>query len=99
MHTAKWPEVIPVSSTTSSSRPVKEKLANFLIAYRNTPDSTTDVSLTQLFLGRPLHTRLDLVKPNLNCKMVNQQHQQSIRAAYEKGRHRRQLEVGDSVMS
>ncbi|XP_015772339.1 PREDICTED: uncharacterized protein LOC107350612 [Acropora digitifera] len=31
--------------------------------------------------------------------MVNQQHQQSIRAVNEKGRHRRQLEVGDSVMS
>ena len=31
--------------------------------------------------------------------MVNQQHQQSIRAANEKGRQRRQLEVGDSVMS
>lgn len=86
-------------SMHQSSRPVKEKLAKFLIAYRNTPHSTTDVSPTQLFLGRPLRTRLDLVKPNLNRKMVNQQHQQSIRAANEKGRHRRPLEVGDSVMS
>ena len=86
-------------SMHQNSRPVKEKLAKFLIAYRNTPHSTTDVSPTQLFLGRPLRTRLDLVKPNLNRKMVNQQHQQSIRAANEKGRHRRQLEVGDSVMS
>ena len=39
------------------------------------------------------------MKPNLNRKIVNQQHQQSIRAANEKGRQRRQLEVGDSVMS
>ena len=31
--------------------------------------------------------------------MVNQQHQQSIKAANEKGRQRRQLEVGDAVMS
>ena len=31
--------------------------------------------------------------------MVNQQHQQSIEAANEKGRQRRQLEVGDLVMS
>ena len=74
-----------------SSKPVKEKQAKLLIAYRNTSHSTTDVSPTQLFLGRPLRTRLDLVKPNLNRKMVNQQHQQSIRAANEK--------VGDSVMS
>ena len=81
------------------SKPVKEKLAKFLIAYRNTPHSTTGVSPAQLLLGRPLRTRLDLVKPNLNRKMVNQQHQQSIRAANEKGRQCRQLEVGDRVMS
>ena len=81
------------------SKPVKEKLAKFLIAYRNTPHSTTGVSPAQLLLGRPLRTRLDLVKPNLNRKMVNQQHQQSIRAANEKGRQCRQFEVGDRVMS
>ena len=81
-----------------SSKPVKEKLAKFLTAYRNAPHSTTGVSPARLLLGRPLRTRLDLVKPTLNRKMVNRQHQQSIRAANEKGRQRRQLEVGDSVM-
>ena len=86
-------------SMHQSSKPVKEKLAKFLIAYRNTPHSTTGVSPAQLILGRPLRTRQDLVKPNLNGKMVNQQNQQSIRSADEKGRQRRQLEVGDSVMS
>ena len=86
-------------SMHQSSKPVKEKLAKFLIAYRNTPHSTTGVSPAQLLLGRPLRTRLDLVKPNLNRKMVNQQHQQSIRAANKKGRQCRKLEVGDSVMS
>ena len=82
-----------------SSKPVKEKLAKFLIAYRKTPHSTTGESPAQLLLGRPLRTRLDLVKPNLNRKMVNQQHQQGIKAANEKGRQRRQLAVGDAVMS
>ena len=86
-------------SMHQSSKPVKEKLAKFLIAYRNTPHSTTGVSPAQLLLGRPLRTRLDLVKPNLNRKMVNQQHQQSFRAANEKGRQCRQLGIGDSVMS
>ena len=86
-------------SMHQSSKPVKEKLAKFLIADRNTPHSTTSVSPAQLLLGRPLRTRLDLMIPNLNCKMVNQQHQQSIRATNEKGEQCRQLEVGDSVMS
>ena len=58
-----------------SSKPVKEKLAKFLIAYRNALHSTTGVSPAQLLLGRPLRTRLDWVKPNFNCKMINQPHQ------------------------
>ena len=74
-------------------------MAKFLIAKRNTPNFTTGVNPAQLLLGRPLRTRLDLVKPNLDRKMVNQQHQQNFRVANEKGRQRRQLEVGDSVMS
>ena len=82
-----------------SSKPVKEKLAKFLIAYRNSPHSTTGESPAQLLLGRPLRTRLDLVKPDLNRKMINQQHQQGIKVANEKGRQRRQLAVGDAVMS
>ena len=44
-----------------SSKPVKEKLAKFFIAYRNTPHSTTGESPAQLLLGRPLRTRLSLV--------------------------------------
>ena len=75
-------------SMYQSSKPVKDKLAIFLIAYRNTPHSTTGVSPAQLLLERPLRTRLDLVKPNLNRKMVNQQHQQTIWAV-----------VGDSVIT
>ena len=86
-------------SMFQSSKPVKEKLTKFLIAYRNTPHSTTGENPAQLLLGRPLRTRLDLVKPSLNRKMVNQQHQQGIKAANEKGRQRRDLEVGDAVMS
>ena len=49
-----------------SSKSVKEKLAKFLIAYRNTPHSTTGESPAQLLLGRSKRTRLDLVKPSLN---------------------------------
>jgi len=55
-----------------SSKPVK-KLAKFLMAYRNTSHSMTGESPAQLLLERPLRTCLDLIKPNLNRKMVNQQ--------------------------
>ena len=53
-------------SMFQSSKPLKEKLTKFLIAYRNTLHSTNGESLAQLLLGRLLHTRLDLIKPNLN---------------------------------
>ena len=53
-------------SMFQSSKPLKEKLTKFLIAYRNTLHSKNGESPAQLLLGRPLHTRLDLIKPNLN---------------------------------
>ncbi|KAK3712035.1 hypothetical protein QZH41_000191 [Actinostola sp. cb2023] len=52
-----------------------------------------------LMFGRPLRTRLDLMKPNLNRKMVNKQNEQSIQAAVAKGNQTRRLEVGDPVMA
>ncbi|XP_022806125.1 uncharacterized protein K02A2.6-like [Stylophora pistillata] len=70
-------------SMCQSSKPMREKLAKFLIAYRNTPHSTTGESPAQLLLGRPLRTRLDL----------------NIKATNEKSKQYRQLEIGDSVMS
>jgi len=66
---------VALRSMYKCSKLVREKLAKLLIAYRNTPHSTTGVSPVQGLLGRPLRTRLDLLKPNLNRKMVNQQHQ------------------------
>ena len=37
---------------------------NFLLTYRSTPHATTNVAPCDLFLGRHIRTRLDLVKPN-----------------------------------
>ena len=39
---------------------VHDKLAAFLLAYRNAPHSTTGESPATLFLGRSLKSRLDL---------------------------------------
>ncbi|XP_062586311.1 uncharacterized protein K02A2.6-like [Saccostrea cucullata] len=44
---------------------IQKKLCNFLIAYRNTPQSTTGESPAQMFLGRNLTTKLDRAKPSL----------------------------------
>ena len=47
------------------------KLARFLLAYRNAPHSTTGEPPSQLFLGRRLRTRLDLLKPDLSIQVNN----------------------------
>jgi len=54
------------------------KLARFLLAYRNTPYSTTGEPPSQLFLGRRLCTRLELLKPDLSVQINNHQIDQSV---------------------
>ena len=57
---------------------VQEKLSSFLFTYRNTPHSTTGVSPAELLTGRRLRCRLDLLKPDLQAKVGNQQLNQKI---------------------
>ena len=68
-------------NTMKSETEVKSlniKLARFLLAYRNTPHSTTGEPPSQLFLGRRLRTRLELLKPDLSIKVNNRQIDQSV---------------------
>ncbi|KXJ23209.1 Uncharacterized protein K02A2.6 [Exaiptasia diaphana] len=88
-----------LKSMEGSSSPLKEKLAKFLINYRNTPHLTTGESPAQMMLGRPLRTRLDLVKPNRNRKMLNKQHEQSMQSALHNATPARQIALGDTVMA
>ena len=44
---------------------IKSRIAKILFAYRNAPyNCTTGSSPAKLLLGRQLHSRLDLLKPN-----------------------------------
>ncbi|KAL1443545.1 hypothetical protein MTO96_045966, partial [Rhipicephalus appendiculatus] len=57
-------------------------LADFLLAYRNTPQATTAEAPSVLLLGRRLRTRLDLVRPSVNDTVTRKQF-------WEASRHRR----------
>ena len=46
------------------------RLSQFLLCYRSTPHTTTNVSPGELFLQRKIHTRFDLLKPDLES-LVN----------------------------
>ena len=41
------------------------KLSRFLLVHRNTPNCTTGVSPAELFMKRPLRTRLELLRPSV----------------------------------
>ena len=43
---------------------IEIRIARFLFAYRNTPQSTTGVSPAVMMFKRPLRCHLDLLKPN-----------------------------------
>ena len=53
-----------------------DKLSRFLFAYRNTPQTTTGVSPAELLLGHRLRSRLDLLKPDLQVRVLQKQQQQ-----------------------
>ena len=64
------------AATDSVSLP--QKLARFLMNYRNAIHSTTQESPAKLFLGRALRTQLDLLKPDIRNTVENNQVKQEL---------------------
>ena len=57
---------------------IETRVARFLFAYRNTPQSTTGVSLAVMMFNRPLRCHLDLLKPNIEETVQGRQIQQQL---------------------
>lgn len=74
---------------------VEQKLCRFLLAYRSSPHCTTGVSPAELFLGRPVRTRLDLLKPSVAVVVRNKQADQ--KAYHDAHSKERQLAIGQAV--
>ena len=55
---------------------MRYRLANFLLRYRTTPQSTTGVTPAELMVKGCLRTRLSLIKPNLAQAVENKQEKQ-----------------------
>ena len=65
-----------LKKTTTGSP--KSRLAIILLAYQTTPHSTTGNTPAKLLLGRNLHTRLDLLKPNTAAHVESKQWNQKV---------------------
>ncbi|XP_064469988.1 uncharacterized protein K02A2.6-like [Ornithodoros turicata] len=75
------------------SHSLEVRLSNLLLVYRNTPHATTAQSPASLMLGRPLRTRLDLMKPSLDLTVRQKQVIQS----FTRSPRGRVFQVGDPV--
>ena len=76
---------------------IQEKLNRFLFRYRITPQTTTGLAPCELLMKRKLKSRLDLVFPNIEEKVVEKQSKQ--KEHHDKTSKRRIIKVGDSVFA
>ena len=81
-----------IKSATIDSGSLHQKIGSFLLAYRNAPHATTKESPANRFLSRNLHSRLDLIKPNV--KNTAEKKQFKTVSDYK----RPQFNTGDNVM-
>lgn len=83
-----------VKAMGQDSGSLHQKIANFLLAYRNSTHAITGQTPAMLFLGRPLRSRLDLLKPNLQQHV---QRKQSSSVLHSQRRPLRTFRVGQHV--
>lgn len=75
---------------------LQHRLQSFLMSYRSTPHATTGQSPASLFLGRPIRTRFDLLRPELGRKVRGEQARQ--KQSHDAHTRFREFAVGDQVM-
>ena len=76
-------------------QPVELALATFLLQYRTTPQSTTGVTPSLLFLSRELRTRLDLMSPDVGARVRDKQSAQ--KDYHDRHSRARELAIGQRV--
>lgn len=87
-----------IKAARSGGRSLSHRLANFLLTYRTTPHATTGKSPSQLFMGRQIRTRFDLLIPDCGRHVLERQAQQ--KSSHDRAHSRNcQWFVGQRVMA
>ena len=81
----------------SNGGTLSQRLASFLFSYRTTPHATTNVASCELFLGRKIRSRLDLLRPDVESRVNEQQAKQ--KACHDGNSPFREFFLGQNVMS
>ena len=76
---------------------MKQRFANFLLTYRSSRHPTTGRTPASLFLGRELGTRLTLLRPKLEEKVMDSQAKQ--KATHDVHTKFREFYPGDRVLA
>ena len=74
---------------------MRTRLAQVLLTYRLTPQSTTGISPSELLLGRRPRSRLDLLKPNTAERVERNQRKQ--KETHDLRSRERNFETGENV--
>jgi len=75
---------------------LSQRLANFLLAYRPTPDAMAGETPAMLLMGRNIQTRLDVPKPIIRKRVEEKQRDQELRSSHSPTR---KLDVGQAVVA
>ena len=75
---------------------LQHRLQNFLLTYRSTPHSTTNQAPCELFLGRKVRTRLDLLRRDVEDHVFHRQAQQ--KDQHDMHARPREFQLGSKVM-
>ncbi len=87
-----------VMKTGSESTPsLTQRLSNFLLTYRSTPHATTNAPPCELFLGRRVRTRFDLLRPDRDSYVSDKQAAQ--KASHDAHARAREFQVNQPVMA
>ena len=86
-----------MKATEGDGRSMSQRLASFLLSYRNTSHATTGRPPSELFLGRRTRTRLDLLRPACDQQVDRRQAKQ--KADHDRRSRVRELFIGQQVMA
>ena len=86
-----------MKASRNSSLTHAHRLYTFLLTYRITPHATTNEAPCQLFMGRMLRTRWNLLQPDLEQTVIAKQVSQ--KGNHDKHAQPRQLRIGETVMA
>ena len=85
-----------MKASEKSNQSFQQRLMNFLLSYRTTPHSTTNVTPCSLFLNRQVRTRFDLLRPSTEEDVASKQADQKLQ--HDQHAKPRELFLGQRVL-